>query len=83
MFMLAGVSASARPFVISGIAVAMPPVPVLVADACAGPLEPELERELAGAQSDAWPDRRPERHMVVAAIQLATPCCRGGCRQSG
>ncbi len=30
MFRFAGVSASARPFVISGIALAMPPVPVLV-----------------------------------------------------
>ena len=30
MFRLAGVSASARPFVISGMALAMPPLPVLV-----------------------------------------------------
>ena len=30
MFTLAGVSASARPLVISGMALAMPPVPVLV-----------------------------------------------------
>ncbi len=30
MFRFAGVSASARPFEISGIALAMPPVPVLV-----------------------------------------------------
>ena len=39
MLTLAGVSASARPFVISGIALAMPPLPVLVPDAgsrCAG-----------------------------------------------
>ena len=59
-------SASARPFVISGIALAMPPLPVRRADARAGAPEPRLEREGGRVERRG----RTERHVLVRAVQL-------------
>ena len=66
MLRLAGVSASARPLVTSGMALAMPPVPVRRADAGAGALEPRLEREGGGAEGR----RRAERDVLARAVEL-------------
>ena len=55
MLTLAGVSACGRPLVTSGMALVMPPVPVLVADAGAVAPEPGLDREGGGAEAGAGP----------------------------
>ena len=66
MLTLAGVSASARPFVISGIALAMPPVPVLVPTPAPVRRNHSSSVKFVRVQSR----RRAERHVLARAVQL-------------
>ena len=67
-----------RPFEISGIALAMPPVPVRRADAGAGAPEPQLEREVLGVQRGA----APKRDVLARAVELQA-AAGGGVRRGG
>ena len=65
MLTLAGVSASARPLVISGIALAMPPLPVLV------PTPPPVQRNQDSRVKveASRPAACAERHVLARAVE--------------
>ena len=70
----AAFSASARPFAINGIALVIPPVPVLVADPRTRPLEPQLNRKRRAAQIS----RTAERRVLTRTVQLQGSPADGG-----